>query len=129
MLFLPDARGAAVMLCDEVCLAAAAVTNRLTAAEPQEYDVAEVCATCMHCGLTRPGLRCPCSALDLSCSRPSWLLTTEPHAALDVIAQVCGPTLLEDADWEYLEQCAEDVHIGGLVGLLWTREKYQGGRR
>ncbi|MGY1751079.1 hypothetical protein [Modestobacter sp. SYSU DS0511] len=129
MLFLPDARGAAVMLCNEVCLAAAAVTNRLPAIQPQEYDAAEVCATCFHCELTIPGLRCPCAALELSCSRPSWLLTTEPHAALEVIAQVCGPTLLGDDDWDYLQQCSEEVPIGGLVGLLWTREKHRGGRR
>jgi hypothetical protein len=125
MLFLPVARGAAVMLCDEVCLAAAAVTNRLPSVQPQECDATEICATCFHCGLTTPGIRCWCADHDLSCSRLSWMLSGEPHAALDVIVQVCGPTLLSDDDWEFVLARAEEVHIGGLVGLLWAREQHR----
>ncbi|MCF6744900.1 hypothetical protein E9529_11525 [Blastococcus sp. KM273128] len=129
MLFLPIDRGASVMLCNEVCLAAATVTGRLPAVEPVEYDASETCATCFTCEVTQPGHRCWCQEHDLSCSRLSWLLSGEAPAAVEVIVQVCGPTLLSDSDWDYLQGQGETVHIGGLVGLLWTRERYRNERR
>lgn len=121
MLFLPITRGAAVMVCDEVCLRR--VVDRVFAPEAMAFDASELCVTCHACGLTRPGHRCFCAELGVSCSAPSWLLTSEPHAALDAIFASYGPVSLTDADWRFLLDRAEEVDAGGLVGLLWVRER------
>lgn len=121
MLFLPIDRGAAVMVCDAVCLRH--VAGRLPAVEPLAFDASESCLTCFACGLTVPGLRCFCAELTVSCSAPSWLLTSQAHEALDAIFASCGPVPLTDADWDFLLDRAEEVDTGGLVGLLWVRDR------
>jgi hypothetical protein len=124
VLFVPIVRGADVMVCDEVCLRSAA--DRLSAVEPRRFDASEVCVTCFSCGLTVPGIRCPCSETGLSCSAHSWLLSRQPHDALDAIYAAVGPTALADDDWDYLLARSEEVDAGGLVGLLWVREQHPG---
>jgi hypothetical protein len=121
VLFVPvDARGAHVMVCDEICLNA--VRDQLPAEDPLALTTTVVCATCLACSLTVEGTHCPCSRLEVSCAGPSWLLCTQARTALDTIYEACGPTSLSDADWQQLLGWAEEVWNGGLVGLLWVRE-------
>jgi hypothetical protein len=121
VLFVPvDARGAHVMVCDEICLSA--VRDLLPAEDPLALTTTVVCATCLACSLTVQGTHCPCSQLEVSCSAPSWLLCTQARTALDTIHEACGPTTLTDADWQQLLGWAEEVWNGGLVGLLWARQ-------
>ena len=62
MLFLPvDARGAHVMVCDEIYYAA--VAGQLPATEPLALSTSLVCATCYACSLTVEGTHCPCARL------------------------------------------------------------------
>jgi hypothetical protein len=42
--------------------------------------------------------------------------------ALDAIHEAVGPKLLSDTEWDRLEDLAEEVWNGGLVGLMWVRE-------
>jgi hypothetical protein len=127
VLFVPIARGADVMVCDEECLRSA--SDRLPAVEAHRFDASEVCTTCFSCGLTISGIRCPCSETGLSCSAPSWLLSRQPHDALDAIHAAVGPIALTDDDWGFLMARAEEVDAGGLVGLLWIREQHPGSSR
>ncbi|SOC50160.1 hypothetical protein SAMN05660748_2900 [Blastococcus aggregatus] len=121
MFFIPvDARGAHVMVCDEACLDAVRDGLPLEGTLPLSTSV--VCATCYACGLTAEGTHCPCARLEVSCSRPSWLLSAQPRMALDAIYEAAGPTILSDADWEQLQSFAEEVWNGGLVGLMWVRD-------
>lgn len=121
LLFLPvDARGAHVMVCDDICLSA--VADLLPNEEPLALSTTVVCATCYACALTVEGTHCPCLGLEVSCSAPSWLLCSQPQAALATIFEACGPTALTDTDWQELMSSAEQVWVGGLVGLMWVRE-------
>ena len=98
MFFLPvDTRGAHVMVCDEACLDA--VRDRLPVEGTLPLSTSVVCATCYACGLTAEGTHCPCTRLEVSCSRPSWLLSAQPRMALDGIYEAVGPTTLSDTDW------------------------------
>jgi hypothetical protein len=119
--FIPvDNRGAHVMVCDEICLDA--VRGHLLVEECIPLSTTVVCATCFACSLTQEGTHCPCARLEVSCSRRSWLLSAQPRMALDAIHEAVGPTLLSDTDWDRLEDLAEEVWNGGLVGLMWVRE-------
>ena len=121
MFFIPVGnRGAHVMVCDEVCLDA--VRDHLPVEECIPLSTTAVCATCYACSLTVDGTHCPCARLEVSCYRPSWLLSAQPRMALDAIYEAAGPTILSDTDWEQLESWAEEVWNGGLVGLMWVRE-------
>lgn len=122
MLLLPITRGADVMVCDQECLLQ--VAQRFPAVEPQIFDASEVCLTCHACGLTVPGMRCFCADFALSCSASSWLMTAQAVEALNAIFACCGPVALTDQDWEFLLDRAEAVDIGGLVGLLWVRDRH-----
>jgi hypothetical protein len=74
VLFLPTDRGAVVMVCDDTCFVA--VADRLPTVEPMFAAQLAVCCTCYACSLTVPGSRCACASLEVSCSGPSWLLTS-----------------------------------------------------
>jgi hypothetical protein len=121
MLFIPvDDRGAHVMVCDQTCYAN--VVGQFPAVEPLVLSTSVDCATCYCCSLTIEGTDCPCAGWGVSCSAPSWLLCQQAHEAISTIYEAAGPTVLTDADWEFLLAHAEEVWAGGLVGLLWVRE-------
>jgi hypothetical protein len=117
-------RGAHVMVCDEVCLDA--VRSHLPVEECIPLSTTVVCATCFACSLTQEGTHCPCSRLEVSCCRPSWLLSAQPRMALDAIYEAVGPAILSDTDWEQLANFAEVAWDGGLVGLMWVRDHKPG---
>ena len=121
LLFLPLHHGAVVMVCDETCLVA--VANRVPTIEPLMLSETNVCCTCHACSFTAEGARCPCKALQVSCSSQSWLLTTQAADALDVIQDACGPTVLTAEDWRQLLHWADQMWLGGLVGLRWVRDR------
>jgi hypothetical protein len=95
VLFLPVDGGAVVMVYDETCFVA--VANRLPAVEPMFVPELTVCCTCYACSLTVPGSRCACASLAVSCSRPSWLLSSQAVDALAAIQDAGGPTDLDES--------------------------------
>src|SRR4051812_21354927 len=115
------------MVCDETCLVA--VANRVPTIEPLIVPQLDTCCTCYACSFTLPGTRCPCTALEVSCSGPSWLLTTQAADAVDAIYEAVGPIELTDSDWQQLTGWGEQHWVGGLVGLLWVREQQPGSDR
>lgn len=121
MLFLPLDDGAVVMVCDETCLVA--VANRVPTIEPVVVSEMKVCCTCYACSFTAEGTRCPCEALQVNCSGQSWLLTTQAADALDAIQEARGPIVLTAEDWEQLLRWADQMWIGGMVGLRWLRDR------
>lgn len=121
MLFLPADGGAVVMVCDETCFVA--VADRLPAVEPMFASELAVCCTCYACSLTVPGGRCACASLEVSCRRPSWLLTSQAIDALAAIRDAGGPTDLDESGWQQLLALGDQFWIGGVVGLLWVQQR------
>lgn len=121
LLFLPLDDGAVVMVCDETCLVA--VANRVATMEPLPVSEVKVCSTCYACSFTAEGSGCPCEALQVSCSDQSWLLTSQAADALDAIHDACGPIVLTAEDWQQLLRWADQMWIGGMVGLRWVRDR------
>ncbi|RBY79877.1 hypothetical protein DQ238_09635 [Geodermatophilus sp. TF02-6] len=121
MLFLPATGGAVVMVCDEICLVA--VVDRLPAAEPMFVPELGVCCTCYACSLTVPGTACACARFEVSCSRPSWLLTSQAVDALATIQDAGGPTDIDESGWQQLLALGDQFWIGGVVALLWVRHQ------
>lgn len=121
MLFLPVDGGAVVMVCDETCFVA--VANRLPVVEPMFVPELNVCCTCFACSQTVEGTRCPCAPLEVSCSGPSWLLTSQAIDALQTIQDACGPADLGESGWQQLLALADQFWIGGVVGLMWVRDQ------
>jgi hypothetical protein len=121
VLFLPVDGGAVVMVCDETCFVA--VASRLPAVEPMFVPQLNVCCTCFACSQTVEDTRCPCARLEVSCSGPSWLLTSQAIDALDAIEDACGTTDLDETGWQELLTLADRFWIGGVVGLMWVRDQ------
>lgn len=121
MLFLPVDDGAVVMVCDETCFVA--VADRLPTVEPMFASELAVCSTCYACSLTVLGSRCACASLEVSCRRPSWLLTSQAIDALVAIRDTGGPTDLDESGWQQLLALGDQFWIGGVVGLLWMRDQ------
>jgi hypothetical protein len=61
--------------------------------------------------------------LAVSCSRPSWLLSSQAVDALAAIQDAGGPTDLDESGWQQLLALGDQFWIGGMVGLLWVRDQ------
>jgi hypothetical protein len=125
MLLVPIRDGAAVAACDPECLAAAA--SRVDIRDVVAVDEPGMCCTCITCGLTVDSSLCAHHRLGVSCSAPSWLLTSQAQEFIEVLHEMVGPYRLTDADWDAVAGLAEQIWAGGVVAAVWVREQ-RGGR-